>query len=336
MANDGGEVLLPGGLTNAGLVTRLGRTVRRPRRPTSPATWALLEHLERVGFDGAPRFLGIDDRGREMLSFIPGQAAIEPHQDWALTDATLISVAELLRRYHDAVASFDATGHSWPEFVPPAFQAGIISHNDPNLDNIIFADGIAVALIDFDLASPGSATWDVACAARLWAPLRDPRDTPRSCRAAHWTACGSSSTPTAYPTTTEHGSSTPPSTPTTSATTSCAPPSATATPASAACGKTAANNAPSEPATGSPPTTTRCEQCCGLGSATAASVMPFSVGESRQRQAVIAGGAVTPPRTTSEAPPPPAEWRGPENMTDGPRTGQVLTVEAPAPRVGWP
>ncbi len=30
------------------------------------------------------------------------------------------------------------------------------------------------------------------------------------------------------------------------------------------------------------------------------------------------------------------EWRGPANMVDGSRTGQVLTVEAPAPGVGWP
>ncbi len=31
-----------------------------------------------------------------------------------------------------------------------------------------------------------------------------------------------------------------------------------------------------------------------------------------------------------------AEWRGPASMTDGPRTGQVLSVKAPAPGVGWP
>jgi sugar lactone lactonase YvrE len=30
------------------------------------------------------------------------------------------------------------------------------------------------------------------------------------------------------------------------------------------------------------------------------------------------------------------EWRGPENMTSGPRTGQVLTAPAPAPGAGWP
>src|SRR5919108_2144610 len=177
-----GEVVLSGGLTNAGLVTRLGDTVRRPWRPTSPATWALLDHLERAGFDGAPRFLGVDDRGREILSFIPGQAAIEPHQDWALSDDALVSVAELLRRYHDAAASFDAAGHAWPDFVPAAFRDGLVSHNDPNLDNVIFSGGVAVGLIDFDLASPGSAVWDVACAARLWAPLRDERDAPEQVR----------------------------------------------------------------------------------------------------------------------------------------------------------
>jgi hypothetical protein len=176
------EVVLHGGFTNAGLVTRVGNTVRRPHRPTGPATHALLGHLERVGFDGAPRFLGVDELGRETLSFIPGEAVIPPYQDWALTEEALVSVAELIRRYHDAVASFDPSGHTWPQSVPSAFRDGTISHNDPNLDNVIFEGGRAVALIDFDLASPGSAVWDVACAARLWAPLRDESDAPHQLR----------------------------------------------------------------------------------------------------------------------------------------------------------
>jgi hypothetical protein len=56
--------------------------------------------------------------------------------------------------------------------VPDRFTTGLVSHNDPNMDNIVFRDGVAVALIDFDLAGPGSRVWDVAAAARLWAPLR--------------------------------------------------------------------------------------------------------------------------------------------------------------------
>lgn len=176
------EILLPGGTTNAGLVSRVGDTVRRPQRATSPATTALLGHLERVGFEGAPRYLGIDERGREVLSYIPGEAAILPYPSWAASDEALVSVAELLRRYHRAVASFDPAGHDWPDPVPAAFQQGLISHNDPNLDNVIFDGGRAVALIDFDLAGPGSVAWDLACAARLWVPLRERRDSPRETR----------------------------------------------------------------------------------------------------------------------------------------------------------
>jgi hypothetical protein len=170
------EVPLPGGFTNAGRVVRIGDTVRRPRRPTSAATEALLGHLENAGFGGAPRFLGIDDDGRQIVSFIPGEAALEPLPGWALSDDTLVSVAELLRCYHDAVASFDGSALSWPQAVPAAFRGSLVCHNDPNLDNVIFRGGRAVALVDFDLAGPACAAWDVACASRLWAPLRDGRD----------------------------------------------------------------------------------------------------------------------------------------------------------------
>jgi hypothetical protein len=176
------EVQLHGGITNAGLVTRVGDTVRRPWRPTTPATQALLAHLERVGFDGAPRHLGIDERGREVLTYIPGEAVMAPYPEWALTDEALLSVAHLLRRYHDAIAGFDPAGHDWPSPIPPRYRGGVISHNDLNLDNVIFVAGRAVALIDFDLAGPGCTLWDVAGAARLWAPVRPDGDTPAGVR----------------------------------------------------------------------------------------------------------------------------------------------------------
>jgi len=107
-----------------------------------------------------------------MLSYVPGTAVTPPYPDWALTDEALISVADLLRAYHDAVSTFDPTPYVWPPSPPRPFTGELISHNDPNLDNIVFHDGRAMALIDFDLASPGSRLWDIGCAARLWAPLR--------------------------------------------------------------------------------------------------------------------------------------------------------------------
>jgi Ser/Thr protein kinase RdoA (MazF antagonist) len=176
------EVVLPGGITNAGRVTRMGTTVRRPGRVTAAATEALLEHLERAGFDGAPRHLGRDEHGREVLTYVDGEVPIEPTPAWALTDEALVSVAELLRRFHDAAASFDPSRHAWPAVVPARFGGRLMCHNDPNLDNVVFRDGRAAALIDFDLAAPGSAVWDVACAVRLWAPLRAEEDVPEAVR----------------------------------------------------------------------------------------------------------------------------------------------------------
>jgi hypothetical protein len=172
------EQQLLGGTANRGLVVRVGDTVRRPQAEGSAAVHDLLLHLEDVRFDGAPRYLGEDDQGREVLSFIDGEAATVPYPVWAMQDDALVSVARLLRRYHAAVRTFRGSPHRWASAVPPEYRRGLVSHNDPNLDNIIFRDGEAVALIDFDLASPGSALWDVALAARLWVPLRDPADVP--------------------------------------------------------------------------------------------------------------------------------------------------------------
>jgi hypothetical protein len=166
------EILLVGGTANRGQVVRVGDTVRRPQRPTSPATHALLRHLADVGFTGAPRFLGIDKLDREVLSYVPGTAVTPPFPGWALTDGALASVAALLLSYHRAVETFDPSPYVWPPSAPETFSGELISHNDVNLDNIVFRGGQAVALIDFDLASPGSRLWDVAGAARLWAPLR--------------------------------------------------------------------------------------------------------------------------------------------------------------------
>jgi hypothetical protein len=154
---------------------RVGDIVQRPTAPCWPATHALLAHLASAGFDGAPRVLAAGG-GTELLTYIDGQAAVPPLPRDTLTDSALVSVAELLRRYHRAVRSFDAVGYRWPRPIPEPFRTGLVSHNDVHPANLIFRDGRAVALIDFDLAGPGSAVWDLAAAARNWAPLQDDQD----------------------------------------------------------------------------------------------------------------------------------------------------------------
>ena len=147
-------------------------------RPTAPcwrATHALLAHLSAVRFDGAPRVLAAGPC-TETLTYIDGQAAVPPLAEETLTDTALVSIADLLRRYHLAAASFDSAGYSWPRAIPAQFRTGLVSHNDVHPANLVFRDGRAVALIDFDWAGPGSAAWDFATAARNWAPLQPDRD----------------------------------------------------------------------------------------------------------------------------------------------------------------
>ncbi len=170
-----GGLRLCGGTANRGRVVRVGDTVLRPAAPCWRATHALLGHLAAAGFDGAPRVLA-EGPATETLSYIEGRAAVPPLPPDLLTDDALASVADLLRRYHRAVAGFDPAGHAWARPVPARYRTGLVSHNDVHPANVVFRDGRAVALIDFDLAGPGSAAWDFAAAARSFVPLLDEAD----------------------------------------------------------------------------------------------------------------------------------------------------------------
>ena len=170
---------LHGGTANQGRVIRVGDMVCRPLAPCWRATHALLGHLATAGFDGAPRLLEAGP-AVEKLTYIEGKAAVSPLPAETLTDQALTSVAALLSRYHRAVASFDPAGYAWPRAIPARYRTGLVSHNDVYPANLVFRGGEAVALIDFDLAGPGSAVWDFAAAARSFVPLLDEADVPDS------------------------------------------------------------------------------------------------------------------------------------------------------------
>lgn len=172
------EVPLPGGMGSGGAVVRVGATVRRPWRPETDAVHAFLRHLEAVGFDGAPRFLGTDDQGRAVLTYVDGDVGIPPYPGWAAEEAILVSVAELQRRLHVAARSFvPPPDAAWDRAnLPPAGPGAIVGHNDLCVENVVVRDGRAVAFIDFDFAAPTDPLVDIAIAARHWVPFRDPAD----------------------------------------------------------------------------------------------------------------------------------------------------------------
>jgi Phosphotransferase enzyme family len=169
------EEPLDGGYDNRGEIVRVGDTLRRPARQSTLAVRALLLHLEREGFDGAPRYLDTDEKAREVLTFIEGEAPRPPYAAWSMTDEALDSFGELVRRFHDAASSFDATAVSgWHLDWADPVGGSSVCHNDLFPENVIFRDGRAVALIDFDMAAPGRPFWDLATATQEWMPLHAP------------------------------------------------------------------------------------------------------------------------------------------------------------------
>jgi Ser/Thr protein kinase RdoA (MazF antagonist) len=166
---------LAGGTANRGRVIKVGDTVRRPAGTYTPAVHALLTHIARSGFDHAPNVVGLDG-DTEVLTYLDGDAAIDPMPDWALSTGALLSVGALLRAFHDSAASFDANGWTWQRQIPLRWQGRLVTHNDTHPANVIFRDGRATGLIDFDLSASGSPAWELAVAACFWAPLRSDAD----------------------------------------------------------------------------------------------------------------------------------------------------------------
>ncbi|MEV7011377.1 aminoglycoside phosphotransferase family protein [Streptosporangium sp. NPDC051022] len=167
--------MLGGDVTDG--VVRVGDTVRRPVRPSSRSVHALLRHLEEAGFDGAPRIVGVDGQGREVLTYVEGRSAPRPLPAYTLTGESLAALAVLLRRFHDTSAGFVPPPHAvWEAGSNDDAAPELVGHCDVNLDNVIFRDGLPAALIDFDMARPTTRLFDVVTTLRHWAPIADPGD----------------------------------------------------------------------------------------------------------------------------------------------------------------
>jgi hypothetical protein len=164
------EVELTGGFVNK--IHRVGDTVRRSAGPWTPAVHSLLRYLEQAGLDGVPRVCGIDERGREVLTHLPGRTPEWAHWPAVLVDGDgLEQLGAFLRRYHDTVAAFRPPANAvWRN--PRAPRLGeVVRHGDFSPFNSVWReDGRLVGIIDWDFAQPGDALTDLAYLARYVVP----------------------------------------------------------------------------------------------------------------------------------------------------------------------
>ena len=142
------EIPLVGGRLTPGIV-RVGNTVRRHPKGNAAFVHDLLLFLEDHDFDFAPRFLGMDEQGRDIYSYLEGQTWLSSGS--GLSDDLLVQAARAIRSYHDITAgSTLAQGHE------------IVAHHELGPHNTIFQENRLIGFIDWDDAAPGTRLRDLA------------------------------------------------------------------------------------------------------------------------------------------------------------------------------
>lgn len=147
------EDRLAGG-NNSREVVRVGDTVRRARDSGSAFAAQVLSYLEFAGYPYAPRFLGVDDQGRDILTYISGCTTDHPSQR---DEGAYARGGMMLRLLHEATAD-----HSL------AAGRECVLHGDPGPFNAIFQDGMPVAFIDWASSRPGARLEDLGYMAWTW------------------------------------------------------------------------------------------------------------------------------------------------------------------------
>jgi hypothetical protein len=188
------EKRLGGGRSTTGVV-RVGETVHRPSGPWTPTIHAYLRHVRASGFTAAPEVLGIDDHGREVLSYIPGDTwgdHIDPDEPktelvtiraWpgaTRSEQALAAIGRLYADLHRAAIGFRPTSPIWREYELPMHEGEIVCHGDAGPWNVVYRDGVPVGLIDWDGAQPAMPIHDLATIAWHFVPL-GPDDFLRAC-----------------------------------------------------------------------------------------------------------------------------------------------------------
>lgn len=165
--------MLSGG--REGKIFKQADIIVRPANPWTRHVHGFLNYMVQKGFDCIPQPLGTTEDGREIVSFVAGVVYNDGLPEEILTDEVLVSVAKLLRRYHDIGAGYvERLTGSEPWMLPVRPPAEVMCHGDFAPYNITFVNGKVHGIIDFDTLHPGTRLWDIAYAAYRWVPFVSP------------------------------------------------------------------------------------------------------------------------------------------------------------------
>ena len=149
--------------------------VVRPGNAWTPCVHDFLIFMHENGFSNIPKPYGINEEGKEVVSFVEGEVFNDSLPDMIMSDEVLIDVAKLLRRYHDIGEKYvqRLTGEEvW--MLPKKEPQEVMCHGDFAPYNMTFVEGKVHGIIDFDTLHPGPRLWDIAYAVYRWIPFVSP------------------------------------------------------------------------------------------------------------------------------------------------------------------
>ncbi len=157
------EIPLTGGRITKGVV-KIDNFVHRPCCKNSIFVHDVLRWLEKKNITTAPKFLGIDEHGREITSFLEGYS---PDNLGDFTHMQLYEAGKIIRHLHDSLSDF-----------PGCSEVQTVCHNDLSPCNFMFVHEIPYAVFDWDSALIGIPSDDLAYAVWMWCDIGNEENSP--------------------------------------------------------------------------------------------------------------------------------------------------------------
>jgi thiamine kinase-like enzyme len=150
------ELILTGGRVTKGVVKK-GKYVYRPCCINSDFVHNVLLWLEKKDKSISPHFIGINDDGKEIISFLNGYS---PENLGDFGNTQLYEAGKIIKRLHNYLSDFLG-----------CIEGQTVCHFDLSPCNFMFLDNIPYAVFDWDSAKIGDPKDDLAYAIWMWCDI---------------------------------------------------------------------------------------------------------------------------------------------------------------------